>query len=237
MNCQRAEGLFSAFREEELPLTEKNALAQHFESCAGCKRDYEEFVHTLDLMHSLPRLEAPTDFTDKVLARVRSGAPVHADPWWQRVIWQVTDWSDSLSLKPAYAAAAAVLVVAVATVVVFSVPDRDDAGVTEQLVADAEQSEQPQTDDVSREEPEAPLPAEVEGEATDVAVRDETSEPLPERVDNDLYPVVPDSLFDHEYDFEFALDRFYFERLPDESGAGQMHPLPGTQGRPASITF
>jgi hypothetical protein len=255
--------MFSAYREEELPLNEKNSLAQHLESCASCKREYEEFVHTLDLIHSLPHLEAPADFTDQVLARVQTGAPVHVDPWWQRVVWSVTDWADSLTLKPAYAAAAAVLVVAVATFGVIQIVDQDESGVVEQPVVaeksepagEPEAAEDEESATAPVEKKEAPVPDEEGGAATQVATRDEpreapaegkvvtpqlTTETRGERqyaVDSDLYPVVPDSLFDHEYDFEFALDRFYFEMLPDDSGAGQMYPLPATKGRPASITF
>ena len=261
MNCQRAEALFSALWEDELPIPEKNSLNQHFESCVTCKREYEEFVHTLDMVHTLPRLEAPPEFAESVLDRVRAGVPVKADPWWQRVIWSVNDWSDSLILRPAYAAAAAVLVVAVASfAVIYYVNQQEPVPGEEMARSEAERPVEVPDDESSaglpEQKEEAPA-ADEGGPAKDMAARDDAAEPpapferrtpigLPTAdlkgakqvaTANEEYPPVPDSLFNHEYDFEFGLDRYYFERLPDGSGAGQAYPLPDTKGRPASVTF
>jgi anti-sigma factor RsiW len=50
--------------------------------------------------------------------------------------------------------------------------------------------------------------------------------------------VVPDSLFDHAYDLEFALDPVHLRRVPGEQKLRPARPVPAAEdGRKASITF
>jgi hypothetical protein len=264
MNCQRAERLFSPLLDGELAPAEKTSIEAHFEACPSCMKAYQEFVHTLDMVHSLPRLEAPEDFADSVLDRVRSRAPVTVDPWWRRLGWQVSDWTEWLTVRPAYATAAAMVLVVVGAFAVWQVLPGGEPGVvvSTEMAKKSEETASPDDqkdrgDLAATPEDEAPDASAVKqmaergelGSATETSkARDHLEkEDAPPRVLRDAgepklvrgeaSQSVPDSLFDHEYDFDFALDRYYFQRLPGDSGLTPARPFPETKGRPASITF
>lgn len=54
----------------------------------------------------------------------------------------------------------------------------------------------------------------------------------------EVYPIVPDSLFDHAYDFEFALDSIHLRHLPGDKELSPARPVSSpVEGKPASFTF
>ena len=71
MNCNQARKLFAAFWDDESTQAEREALEGHFSSCATCRTEYEQYARTLELVGSLPRVEAAADLHDRVLQRVR----------------------------------------------------------------------------------------------------------------------------------------------------------------------
>ncbi len=77
MNCAGARRLFGAYWDDEITLAERDWLESHFHACAPCRAEYEEFARSLELVGSLPRVEARPDLAERALARARRapGAP------------------------------------------------------------------------------------------------------------------------------------------------------------------
>lgn len=73
MNCRSAENLFSAFIEEELSEEERRSLESHLMGCRRCAVSVKELRASLDLVASLPRVEASAHFDEDVMDRIRSG--------------------------------------------------------------------------------------------------------------------------------------------------------------------
>jgi anti-sigma factor RsiW len=71
MNCNHARKLYAAFWDDETTQAEREWLEGHFASCTACRSEYEQYARTLELMGSLPRVEARADLHDRVLQRVR----------------------------------------------------------------------------------------------------------------------------------------------------------------------
>ena len=243
IRCSRIESLFSACWEDELSLAEREALEAHFGACPACRAAYDAFARGLEAVQSLPRLEAAPGFAEAVLARaraaerapaVRRASPARAPAWIGGWEW---GW------RPALAAAALAVVVGIAA---YSVWDRaavpGSPGVAKSPAG------------IAAGTGGAPsLPAAPPPTAGTVAQRPETPPqrapqrrptPLPAAGgalasrQADQLPVVPDSLFDHAYDLEFALDPVHLRRVPGEQKLRPARLVPATEdGRKASITF
>ncbi|HEX7176205.1 MAG TPA: zf-HC2 domain-containing protein [Pyrinomonadaceae bacterium] len=136
MNCDWAEKI-SLLIDGELPPQERRATEAHLESCAGCRRTKEDFLSLRSVVNSYPLAADATDerrALEKILAsaahstRDASDAAATTVPrtsWRELLVWP--------RLTPALGAALAVLLLAVALGVVWSV-SRRDAG--QRLVAE-----------------------------------------------------------------------------------------------------
>jgi anti-sigma factor RsiW len=87
MNCKHARNLFAAFWDDETTQAEREWLEGHFTSCPACRREYEQYARTLELVGSLPRVEAAADLSDRVLQRVRRAETVPDTMPVRRPIW------------------------------------------------------------------------------------------------------------------------------------------------------
>jgi hypothetical protein len=171
--------------------------------------EYDEFSRVLELAGALPRVDAPAELPEQVLARVHRVSPAP-----DRVGQAGARWVPI--------AAAAVLVVG-ALVVVPRAPWRAPGSVEPARMASRHAAPAP------------PLPAlraQTEARGSMVAVR------LPERRGAEPAPgaVIPDSLFDHGEDVEFILDPVTLRRgraSVRRSGS----QVPGVQGQQALINF
>ncbi len=76
MNCKHARGLFPAYWDDETTQAERESLEGHFQSCAACRREYEQYARTLEVLGSLPRVEPAADLPERVLQRVRRAESV-----------------------------------------------------------------------------------------------------------------------------------------------------------------
>jgi len=76
MNCKHARKLFAAFWDDETTQAEREWLEGHFTSCPPCRREYEQYARTLELVGSLPRVEPSADLPERVLQRVRRSESV-----------------------------------------------------------------------------------------------------------------------------------------------------------------
>ena len=72
MNCRRADQLFSAAWEDELTVVEREALESHMTSCTACRVAYDEFVRVMEAVQGLPKMEAGSEFAEGVWSRIRA---------------------------------------------------------------------------------------------------------------------------------------------------------------------
>jgi anti-sigma factor RsiW len=71
MKCTHARRLFPAFWDDETTQAEREWLEAHFTACPACRREYESYSRTLELVGSLPRIEPAPDLAERALARAR----------------------------------------------------------------------------------------------------------------------------------------------------------------------
>lgn len=73
--CGRARDLFGPYWDDEVTRAEREWLEGHFQSCAACRSEYDQFARTLEAAASLPREEAAPDLAARALAAARRAAP------------------------------------------------------------------------------------------------------------------------------------------------------------------
>ena len=76
MNCGGARRLFGAYWDDEITLAERDWLESHFNSCAVCRGEYEQFARAIELVGSLPRVEVRPELAERALARARRSTAV-----------------------------------------------------------------------------------------------------------------------------------------------------------------
>ena len=76
MNCGWARRLFGAYWDDEITLAERDWLESHFNSCAACRGEYEQFARAIELVGSLPRVEVRPELAERALARARRSTAV-----------------------------------------------------------------------------------------------------------------------------------------------------------------
>lgn len=74
-SCGRARDLFGPYWDDEVTRAEREWLETHFQACAGCRTDYEQFAHTLEAVAKLPRAEAAPDLAARALAAAHRATP------------------------------------------------------------------------------------------------------------------------------------------------------------------
>ena len=111
MSCDRARRLFGACWDDELTHAEREWLEAHLAGCPACRADYDAYSRALELVGTLPRVEAPPDLVERVLARSRHAAVAPDAVGVRPVQW-----------APTAAAAAAAVVVVLTLAVLFALP-------------------------------------------------------------------------------------------------------------------
>jgi anti-sigma factor RsiW len=117
MRCDRCQNLFTRAWDDELSVAEREALETHWTSCSACRRAYDEYARTLELVQALPRPVVSPDFAARVLseARRREAETKRASRLGR------PGWAFGLAPRPAFALAAAfAVVVGVGAVVRFA---------------------------------------------------------------------------------------------------------------------
>lgn len=177
MNCGHARRLFGAYWDDEITLAERDWLESHFSACEPCRREYESFARTVELVGSLPRAEVTPDLAERALARARRATPardelpVSVTPRW----------------VPATATAALVLIALATTLQWIGMTPRDRMAAVPEA-----QVQQPVL--VTRSAPAVPRAP---------AGTPRKSEPA---ASSQVAAAVVDSLFDRSDDIEFVLD-------------------------------
>lgn len=211
--CTRARDLFGSFWDDEISRAEREWLEGHLSGCSECRREYEQYARSLELVASLPRHEASEGLVDRVLARTRQAASA------PDVIGPRRVFADDRPVWIPVAAAAAIVALAFAAVLPWIAPR---GGVPSGSIANnvapapAAPVAQPRLVSVPAPAPETPR--------TDVPRSAAPSGPV----------VLADSLFDHTEDVEFILDPVTLRR----GRAHTVSRLPqGVQAEQAVITF
>lgn len=87
MKCGEARRLFGSYWDDETTQVEREWLESHFTACSACREDYEAFSRSIELVGSLPRVEASPDLTERALQRARRATsapdrlPTAVVPW------------------------------------------------------------------------------------------------------------------------------------------------------------
>jgi hypothetical protein len=109
MTCTECRESFSASVDDALSATERAALEAHLAGCAECRREWQRFFATVDLLHAVQPERAPAGFVDRVVAAAR---PL---PWYRRAArGLLVPWPVKLPLE-----AAAIVMVAGLAVLIF----------------------------------------------------------------------------------------------------------------------
>jgi len=87
MNCEKVIGQFSAYLDGQLTVAEREAVRSHIAACARCRDELDALARTVYAVADLPRLSAPADLRDQVMAKLDGVAPAQArHPRW-RMYW------------------------------------------------------------------------------------------------------------------------------------------------------
>ncbi len=68
---EQAQGLLSDYMEDNLSAAERQSVKAHLESCTTCREELALLERTMPLVQSMPRVQAPAGFTNRVRLRAR----------------------------------------------------------------------------------------------------------------------------------------------------------------------
>ncbi|MGO8702802.1 MAG: anti-sigma factor family protein [Candidatus Brocadiia bacterium] len=87
MNCEKVIGQFSAYLDGQLTAAEREAVRSHVADCARCRDELEALSRTVYAVADLPRLRAPSDLREQVMAKLDGVTPAQARPPRWRMYW------------------------------------------------------------------------------------------------------------------------------------------------------
>jgi len=232
-SCERAQSLYGPAWDDELSVAEREGLELHFTACPSCRRDYDEFARTLELVQGLPRPQVAGDFATRVLAEARRREAAGG-------LRRVGLFANGFFARPGALAIAAALIVAVGVSgALFLRPTPGAFKAPASQVAQAP-SVLPKT--AAAGDPDVPIssgPVAAMPRATAATVAPATPRAATTRTrtaapSEAVAAAVPDSLFDHSADVELVLDPVKLRR---ERGRGYTPVPTSVRGEQASITF
>ena len=237
-SCERAQSLFGPGWDDELSVVERESLERHFIECPGCRRDYDEFARTLELVQSLPRPQVSGDFATRVLAEARRREAENGRSFAARSGWFA---------RPAALAFAATLFI-LAGVGGFLIARHPliPGAPAPQVAQSSNPSPNPGSNPAvprAAGDPDVPVttgPTPGDADAGTRVVAPPATTMMaratsPHRTrSSQVLAAVPDSIFDHSADVEFVLDPVKLRR---ERGRGYTPVPTSVRGETASITF
>ena len=85
ISCERAWELLSQQLDEPLSPQEKQELEEHLAACPSCRKDKEELEQMDQALRNLGEIQAPADFTQRVMAQVQqTQSKPKVIPLWRR---------------------------------------------------------------------------------------------------------------------------------------------------------
>ena len=231
-SCERAQSLYGPAWDDELSVAEREGLELHFTACPSCRRDYDEFARTLELVQGLPRPQVAGDFATRVLAEARRREA-------EGGLRRVSAFAGGFFARPAALAIAAALIVAVGVSgALFLRPTPGPQKASTPQVAQATRLAPPTA---TAGDPDVPIstgPVASAPRATAPRLASATPHAATTRTrtaaPSEALAAIPDSLFDHSEDVELVLDPVKLRR---ERGRGYTPVPTSVRGEQASITF
>jgi anti-sigma factor (TIGR02949 family) len=87
MPCEKVIEQLSAYLDGQLTAAEMEAVRAHVAGCARCRGELEALDRTARAVADLPRLQAPSDLRDQVMAKLDRVAPAEERPARWRMYW------------------------------------------------------------------------------------------------------------------------------------------------------
>lgn len=103
MKHERLRKSLSEYLDGHLSGAARAQVEQHLAACGNCRAEFSKLRRTVELLRDLPRVDAPSDLSDRVVARLRAGAG--RPGWVTRSAEALTRFTDSQWLAPLTAAA------------------------------------------------------------------------------------------------------------------------------------
>jgi len=236
ISCERASTLFGAAWDDELSVSEREALETHFTTCPACQRGYDEFARTLELVQHLPRPVVSDDFAERVVREARARELGLSRREGRPAIFAA--FGGRLALAAAVLATVGVgafVMTRPSTLAPVAVPSSGGRA----LVATAQKvAPKPALPALHAGDPDGPVTARaplatplVPGVPAFTGARHKAQHGT---LSGGAMAAMPDSLFDHSQDVDFVLDPVKLRR---ERGRGYTPVTSSVQGQAASITF
>lgn len=87
MDCKKIQSLLSEYLDGYLGKDNQNLVEEHLKTCHLCRRELETLQKTVSFVHSLKKVEAPSDFLVGIRERIEKEA--EAKSLWRRLITPV----------------------------------------------------------------------------------------------------------------------------------------------------
>src|SRR5690625_2471288 len=70
MTCKNRVQIMHDYLDGQLSRENERELSAHLETCQNCQKHFHELSRTITLVQSFPKIEAPKDFTTKVMQQL-----------------------------------------------------------------------------------------------------------------------------------------------------------------------
>ena len=87
MDCKKVIKQLSAYLDGQMTAAKREAVRSHLAGCARCRGELEALDRAAYAVADLPRLQAPSDLREKVMANLEGAAPEEARPPRWRMYW------------------------------------------------------------------------------------------------------------------------------------------------------
>jgi Putative zinc-finger/Predicted integral membrane protein (DUF2275) len=150
MNCEEVQAQLSDYLEKALPTADLKIIEAHLSACALCRMETDYLSECIHQVASLPIVDPPIGFTQRVMARVRE---INEKPgFWER-------WLFPLRIKIPLQAAAVLVVGILAVYVLKKEPPKNRPLMTRETIVPESQfgrTEKNQETPLSKESQQAP---------------------------------------------------------------------------------
>ena len=70
MNCNKIKNLINSYIDRALKAEAAQQIEEHLKSCSLCREEYRKMKSIVRSLNSLPQVDVPQDFTQKIMAQV-----------------------------------------------------------------------------------------------------------------------------------------------------------------------
>lgn len=70
IDCAKTKKLLNDYLDQLLEEDSAREIEEHLNSCPACHQEYQRMKKLVQALHNFPLLEAPADFTEKVMAKI-----------------------------------------------------------------------------------------------------------------------------------------------------------------------